>query len=91
MKKHIEGKNDKKVMLYALSTCPWCHKTKNLLGELGVGYDFIDVDLLDLEEDARTTQEIMKFTSDISFPILIIDDEKVIQGFDEEQIREALK
>ena len=88
---HIEGKNDYKIMLYTLSTCPWCHKTKNLLGELGVAYDFVDVDLLNAEEDARVTAEIMKHTSDLSFPIMIIDEKKVIQGFDEDGIREALK
>ena len=88
---HVEGKNDHKIMLYALSTCPWCHKTKNLLGELGVAYDFIDVDLLNDIEDEKTTKEIMRYTSDLSFPVLIIDEKKVIQGFDEEGIREALK
>ncbi|MDD5731806.1 MAG: glutaredoxin family protein [Patescibacteria group bacterium] len=91
MQKHVEGKSDKKIMLYALSTCPWCHKTKNLLNELGVAYDFIDVDLLDEAEDKKVSEEIAKFTSDISFPLLIIDGKKIIQGFDEEGIKEALK
>ena len=27
-------------MLYALSTCQWCHKTKVLLEELGIAFDY---------------------------------------------------
>ena len=45
-KKHVPGRNAGKVMLYALSTCVWCNKTKKLLNELGVEYDYTDVDLL---------------------------------------------
>jgi len=46
-KKHVEGQDKGKVMLYALSACIWCNRTKKLLGELGVAYDYIDVDLLE--------------------------------------------
>jgi len=88
---HIEGKSDKKIVLYALSTCPWCHKAKKLLDDLGMAYDFWEVDLLSGEEDKKVSAEIAKHTSDESFPIIVIDDKKVIQGFDEEAIREALK
>ncbi len=35
---HVPGKNVGHAMLYALSTCPWCQKTKRLLNELGVEY-----------------------------------------------------
>ena len=34
-------------MLYALSTCVWCRRTKQLLDQLGVEYDYVDVDLLE--------------------------------------------
>ena len=88
---HNSGRSDKKIMLYALSTCPWCNKTKRLLDELGVAYDFIDVDLLDEKEDAIVSAEIAKHTPDQSFQILVIDDKRVIQGFDEEEIRNELK
>ena len=33
-------------MLYALSTCQWCHKTKVLLEELGVAFDYDYIDFL---------------------------------------------
>jgi glutaredoxin-like protein NrdH len=43
---HVTGKDKGKVMLYALSTCGWCKKTRALLEELGVAYDYLYVDLL---------------------------------------------
>jgi len=39
---HVQGKNVGHIMLYALSTCPWCRKTKQLLSDLGVDYYYVD-------------------------------------------------
>ena len=44
---HIRGADKGNIMLFALSTCVWCKKTKALLKELGIAYDYIDVDLLE--------------------------------------------
>ena len=44
---HVSGKNMGHTMLYALSTCVWCKKTKQLLDDLGVEYDYVFVDLLE--------------------------------------------
>jgi len=88
---HVAGKNKGKVLLYALSTCGWCKKTKALLNELGVEYDYTDVDLLKGDEQAATVKEIMKFNPDCNFPTLVINSQKCIVGFKEADIREALK
>ena len=40
---HVKGENKGKIMLYALSTCVWCKKTRELLDDLGVEYYFIYV------------------------------------------------
>ena len=90
-KMHVEGKNKGKVMLYALSTCGWCRKTKELLGELGVEYDYEDVDLLKKDEQDAAIEEIKKHNPSCSFPTLVIDDKKCIVGFMENSIREAFK
>lgn len=87
---HVEGAQKGKVMLYALSTCGWCKKTKALLGELGVAYDYTDVDLLVGEEQDVIIEEIKKFNPACNFPTLVIDDDKCIIGFKEDEIREAL-
>jgi glutaredoxin-like protein NrdH len=88
---HVAGNNKGKIMLYALSTCGWCKKTKALLNELGVEYDYTDVDLLKGEEQAATVREIMKFNPDTNFPTMVINSQKCIIGFKEDDIREALK
>jgi glutaredoxin-like protein NrdH len=44
--KKVPGLKVKEVMLFALSTCIWCKKTKQLLKDLGLEYSYVDVDLL---------------------------------------------
>ena len=88
---HVEGKNAGKVMLYALSTCPWCKKTKALLGEMGVAYDYIDVDHLEGKEREDTLNVIRKWNPACSFPTLVINETKCIVGFAENDIKTALK
>ena len=87
---HVSGKNKGKIILYALSTCIWCRKTKQLLDELGVEYDFVEVDLLQGEEKNRTTEEVKRLNPRCSFPTLSINDRCVV-GFDEKKVEEALQ
>jgi glutaredoxin-like protein NrdH len=89
-KNHVNGKEKEKVILYALSTCIWCRKTKMLLNELGVAYDFVDVDLLDSEEQDEVVEIINKFNPTGGFPTMIINDKDSIRGFDERKIKEVL-
>ena len=87
---HVPGKNVGSLMLYALSTCPWCKKTKGLLNELGVEYRYIDVDLLKPDEKDQAIEAIKKWNPDCSFPTLVVDDKKCIVGFKEDDIRKAM-
>jgi len=87
---HVDGDNKGKIMLYALSTCGWCKKTKELLNDLGVAYSFVYVDLLEGNEKENTVDEVKKWNPRCSFPTLVINDRKCIVGFKEEQIKEAL-
>jgi glutaredoxin-like protein NrdH len=88
---HVPGKNAGHLVLYALSTCPWCKKTKKLLDDLGVQYDFTDVDLLTGDEKNEVVAIVKKWNPHSSFPILVINDKLCIVGFEEDQIRKALK
>ena len=88
--KHVDGDNKGKIMLYALSTCGWCKKTKELLDDLGVAYSFVYVDLLEGNEKENTVDEVKKWNPRCSFPTLVINDRECIVGFKEEQIKEAL-
>lgn len=84
---HVDGKKTANIMLYALSTCGWCKKTKALLDELGLAYDYIYVDQL-MQSDANEARaSMLKWNPHGSFPTLVIDDRECIIGFDEEKIR----
>ncbi|MBW1703418.1 MAG: glutaredoxin family protein [Deltaproteobacteria bacterium] len=63
------------VKIYTLSTC--------------IKFEFEDVDLLEGEERAAILEEVKKWNPDCSFPTIIIGD-KVIVGYKEDEIREAL-
>jgi len=88
---HVDGRNAGNVVLYALSTCGWCGKTKELLKELEIAFDFVYVDLLTPKEMDDAIMIIEKYNPAGSFPTLIIDDRKVIIGFREEEIRSAFR
>ena len=80
---------EKKAKLYSLSTCSHCKATKKLLDECKVEYHFTDVDLLEGEERAAILEDVKKLNPRCSFPTIIIGD-KVIVGYKEEEIKEAL-
>jgi glutaredoxin len=77
------------VQLYSLSTCSHCKATKKFLSDCVVRYEFTDVDLLQGEERKAILEEVKKFNPRCSFPTVIIGD-KVIVGYKEEEIKEAL-
>ncbi|MEJ2656584.1 MAG: glutaredoxin family protein [Desulfobacterales bacterium] len=81
--------SEKPVKLYSLSTCSHCKSTKKLLNDCTVLYEFVDVDLLEGEERRAILEDVKKFNPKCSFPTIIIGD-KVIVGYKEEEIKEAL-
>ena len=87
---HVPGRNAGQVMLHALSTCVWCKKTKQLLTDLGVEYDYEYVDLLQGKEKGEAMETVKKWNPACTFPTLVINN-KCVVGFDEGKIRELLK
>lgn len=77
------------VMLYALSTCPYCRMTKKYLDENGVRYDVVDVDLLEGDEKDAVIAKVRELSGGTSFPVLVVDDD-VIVGFNKAAIKERL-
>ena len=86
----VDGVDKGPIFLYTLSTCVWCKKTKKLLDEIGVTYQFIDIDLLPGAEKTVATEELKNLNPRCSFPTLAIKGECIV-GFDEKKIREALR
>ena len=81
--------NDKDVKVFSLSTCSHCKATKKYLSDCTIKYEFIDVDLLKGDERKAIIEDVKKFNPRCSFPTIIIG-EKVIVGFKEKEIKEAL-
>ena len=77
------------VKIYSLSTCSHCKSTKKFLSECSVKYDFVDVDLLEGEERKAILEDVKRFNPKCSFPTIIIG-EKIVVGYKEEEIKEAL-
>jgi len=73
------------VMLYALSTCPFCRKTKEFLNGQGVKYHFLDVDTAAEPDRERAKAEVMKLAGSLQFPVVVINGQ-VVQGYDVDQI-----
>jgi len=77
------------VKIYSLSTCSHCKATKKFLDECTIQYDFVDVDLTKGDERKAILEDVKKFNPKCSFPTIIIG-EKVIVGYKEDEIKEAL-
>ena len=74
---------DKKVIVYTTTTCPWCHRVKDFLKTNGISYTESNI-----EQDDAARQKLI----DLGFtgvPIIEIDG-KHFQGFNETALREAL-
>jgi glutaredoxin-like protein NrdH len=78
-----------KPMLYTLSTCVHCSAAKRFLKENDIEYDYIDVDKLDGSEKDDVLSEMMEVSGDMRFPTIVIG-KKVIVGFYEDKLKEAL-
>lgn len=78
-----------KVFIYALSTCGHCRRTKQFLADHNIPFDFIDVDLCQGEERTNRVDEVKGYNPACTFPTVVIG-EKVIVGFKEEELKNAL-
>jgi glutaredoxin len=78
-----------RVKMFTLSTCSHCKDAKAFIKELGIEYDFTDVDLLQGDERKSTIEEVRKINHRLSFPTIMIGD-KVIVGNNHDEIKKAL-
>lgn len=72
------------VTIYTTPTCPWCAKTKEFLKSLRVKYTEKNV-----VDDKHAQQEMIEKSGQMGVPVLEIDG-KIIVGFDEKGITQAL-
>ena len=89
--KHVEGKEKGKIILFALSTCGWCKKTKRILDSLGIAYDYVDADLVDDKTSNEIEKAVKKWNPKETYPTIVINNGKAIISYDEDKIRELAK
>ncbi|DAC72368.1 MAG TPA: glutaredoxin family protein [Thermoplasmata archaeon] len=79
------------VKIYTLSTCGWCKKTKELLKDLDVEFEYVDIDTLSGDDLVEANEEIKKYNPYRTYPTIVIDQGKhVILGFKDKEIKEKL-
>ena len=77
---------------YFISTCGWCKKTRRLLDDNNVDYEYEYVDLLSGSEKARALDEVSQHNPRKSFPTVVVSNgqTEVVVGFKETRLREVL-
>ena len=88
--KVLGTRKDHKVLMYAISTCAWCKMTKKHLKDNEVEYEYIDVDLCNDKDRQAIRKDIEKRGGQPNYPIIIVDDKIMINGFRKDKINEAL-
>ncbi len=73
------------IKIYTTPTCPWCKKTKEFLKQNKIKYSEIDV-----SSDQKAAQEIVRKSGQMGVPVIEIGD-RIIVGFDEQELKKALK
>ena len=68
------------VFVYALSTCPWCRKTKQWFMDSQVSFAYVDVDTLPAEEQDAAAEKAYQLSGGRRFPVTVVNGD-VIVGF----------
>ncbi len=89
--KIVRGKKKGDIFLFTLSTCGWCMKTKKLLNNLGIEYSYIDVDLVEDDIEDEVVKELNRWNPSQSFPTIVINNKKLIIGYQEDEIEKLGK
>jgi glutaredoxin len=73
----VSGKQDRhSVVFLGLSTCAWCRRTRRLLEENSVPFEYRYVDLLEGDEKEEAQELLELWNTKRSYPTVIIDDDR---------------
>ena len=73
------------VKIYSTPTCPWCKKAKAYFKENNIKFTDVDV-----SADEAAQKEMVEKSGQMGVPVIDIDG-KILVGFDQGKIEEALK
>lgn len=77
------------VLVYALTTCPWCRKTKQWFTDSRVPFEAVDVDALSGDEQDAAAEKAYRLSGGRRFPVVVINGE-VIVGHNPDKFLETL-
>jgi glutaredoxin 3 len=75
----------KDITIYTTPTCPWCIRAKAFLSRRGIRYREVDV-----TKDKKNLEEMIRVSGQTGVPVIVIEDE-VMVGFDQERLEEKLR
>ena len=84
------SKKDHVVLVYALSTCGWCRKTKQFLNDNCIEYEYVDFDLASHEERTLILNELTSKNIPLAFPLIIVNNKTMVRGYNPDKLREEL-
>ena len=73
------------VTIYTTSTCPWCHKAMEFFKANKVKFAEVNV-----QENPERSSEVVEKSGQMGVPVIEIDG-KIIVGYNEQAIKNALK
>lgn len=88
--KRPDGARDHVVVMYGLSTCVWCRKTREFLESEGVAFDIVYVDTLEGSEQETAVAEVRRWNPAGSFPTVVIDGSRSVNGHKPDDLKEVL-
>ena len=74
-----------KVRIYSTPICPFCKRAKEFFKKHNVEYEDINV-----AENEKARDELVEKSGQMSVPVIEVGD-KIIVGFDEQELRKTLK
>lgn len=73
-----------KIKIYTTPSCPYCHQAKDYLNKKRIQFEEIDV-----SQDQAKAEEMVKVSGQMGVPVIVAD-EKVIVGFDQNELEKIL-
>ena len=84
------GGASQSIVMYGLSTCVWCRKMREFLEHEGVVFEVVYVDELSGAEQDAAVGEVRKWNPAVSFPTVVVNGARSINGYRPDEVKEVL-
>jgi glutaredoxin len=77
------------ILMYGLTTCPHCKRTKEFLEKAGANFEVIWLDKLEGDMKRKVMREVHEISGSYSVPLVVRGDKWVL-GYDEAKLKEIV-